>query len=101
VVSVSPKEVMLTTVKRAEDGEGWILRLWETTGKAQDAEVCVLGKAVGLVNLQARQVRTIRLCRGHSGWELSSACADERPNPETPAALMTCDETGGRTQRLN
>ncbi len=33
LVSVAPENVVLVNVKRAEDGEGWIVRLYETLGR--------------------------------------------------------------------
>ena len=33
VLSVSPESVELVAAKQAEDGSGWILRLWETAGR--------------------------------------------------------------------
>jgi len=38
-LSVEPENVLTTTLKVAEDGQGWILRLWECEG--QDSEVKV------------------------------------------------------------
>ena len=39
LIEVSPESVRLVTMKRAEDGAGWILRLYESEGRAVQARV--------------------------------------------------------------
>lgn len=41
--SVTPENIIVTGFKTAEDGEGWVLRLWECTGQATDAAIEVSG----------------------------------------------------------
>ena len=38
-LSVAPENVVLVNLKRAEDGDGWIVRLYETAGRSVAARV--------------------------------------------------------------
>ncbi len=52
-VSIAPENVVLTAVKKAEDGDGLILRLYEWAGKQNDVHITVPDGATGaaIVNL--------------------------------------------------
>jgi alpha-mannosidase len=39
LVSASPASVVIDTIKPAEDGEGWVVRLYESGGGRVDAEL--------------------------------------------------------------
>jgi len=65
-----PDNVILSALKRAEDGDGLVLRLWETAGRAGHGWV-------NLPELQARwrgrigpnEVKTLRLRRVGAAWQ--------------------------------
>lgn len=40
-IAIDKKEIDLGALKRSEDGKGWILRLTETTGQEQQAEIAI------------------------------------------------------------
>ena len=52
-LKIEPENVVLSALKRAEDGEGVILRFYETKGEETDAEITLFKepKAVRVVNL--------------------------------------------------
>ena len=62
-VSVAPEEFEVTVVKKAEDGDGIVLRGWETTGK--DAQVTMeFSRPIGeawLVNLAEGRISPLRV----------------------------------------
>ncbi len=41
VISISPSNIVLSALKMAESGNGWIVRMYEGAGKAADAELKV------------------------------------------------------------
>ncbi len=59
---VSVPNVLLTTLKRAEEGNGWILRLVETAGRATQAEVNVPAIAFkAALALNPMEIKTLRV----------------------------------------
>ncbi|MCK4396615.1 hypothetical protein KAW96_08485, partial [candidate division WOR-3 bacterium] len=52
-LKIEPGSVVLSALKRAEDGDGVILRFYETKGEETDAEITLFKepKAVRVVNL--------------------------------------------------
>lgn len=70
VVAVEPATVELVALKQAEDGRGWILRLWETSGKPGTASVRILGAPAGSVQLAPYQLTTLRVNHRPGQWRL-------------------------------
>lgn len=64
-IRVEPESVLATVLKKAEDGDGWIVRLFESSGTAcrADVDVPVIG-ARWSVEIGAFEVRTFRVSDG-------------------------------------
>lgn len=82
VISVTSDDVVLTALKKAEDGHGWMLRLWEETGVEREANIYVLGQAVGMVKLCPWQLLTVRLFVRKQKWVMQSDSLMERRSLE-------------------
>ncbi len=78
VISVDSDGVVMTALKKAEDGHGWVLHLWEETGNERRADICVLGKIVGTVKLYPWQLLTVRLFIRKQKWTMQSDNLMER-----------------------
>ncbi len=63
LISVTPQNVRLAALKRAEDGQGMVLRLVEVEGKAGEAQVRVAAGLLG--DAGAAEVETLEHERGH------------------------------------
>jgi len=62
LLEIEPESVVMTALKRAEDGDGVILRLQETAGRAADATVRASGvRAEGRLSLGPWQMGALRL----------------------------------------
>ncbi len=78
ILSVTPAAVQLVAAKRAEDGDGWIIRLWERTGGTQKAGVDVLGKRAADVTIGPWQLKTLRVRRDGARWSATETGLTER-----------------------
>jgi alpha-mannosidase len=60
---LSNRNVQITTIKQAENGEGWIIRLFEPTGRHQKTRLRILaGKPVRkTVTLQPFEIKTLKI----------------------------------------
>jgi alpha-mannosidase len=60
---LSNKNVQITTIKQAENGDGWIIRLFEPTGRRQKTLLRILaGKPIRrTVTLQPFEIKTLRI----------------------------------------
>ena len=67
-----PENVILSALKVAEDGDGLVLRLWETSGRAGEAwaRLPELG-AEWKGRIGANEVKTLRARRAKRGWRWS------------------------------
>lgn len=72
-LSVEPPEaVVLTALKRAEDGEDWVLRLYEPHGRAARARLRLALLGVSLdVTVGPNGIKSFRIGRDGSGREVS------------------------------
>ncbi len=68
-VDVGPAHVVLSALKQAEDGDGIILRLWETAGRAAQAWVALPELETRWQGpLRAHEIKTLRLHRVGTTW---------------------------------
>ena len=77
-----PENVILSALKRAEDGDGLVVRLWETAGQGGQAWVTLPGLKArwdGVVG--PSEIKTLLLQRGKRAWEWLEADLLERPLP--------------------
>jgi len=60
---LSNSNVQITTIKQAESGRGWIIRLFEPTGRRQKTQLRILvGKPIQkTVTLQAFEIKTLKI----------------------------------------
>jgi len=60
---LSNRNVQITTIKQAENGEGWIIRLFEPTGRHQKTRLRILaGKPIRkTVTLQPFEIKTLKI----------------------------------------
>ena len=60
---LSNRNVQITTIKQAENGEGWIIRLFEPTGRHQKTRLRILaGKPIWkTVTLQPFEIKTLKI----------------------------------------
>jgi len=60
---LSNSNVQITTIKQAENDEGWIIRLFETTGRRQKTQLRILaGKPIRkTVTLQPFEIKTLKI----------------------------------------
>jgi alpha-mannosidase len=60
---LSNRNVQITTIKQAENGEGWIIRLFEPTGRHQKTRLRILaGKPIQkTVTLQPFEIKTLKI----------------------------------------
>jgi alpha-mannosidase len=60
---LSNRNVQITTIKQAENGEGWIIRLFEPTGRHQKTQLRILaGKPIRkTVTLQPFEIKTLKI----------------------------------------
>ncbi|MHC4534393.1 MAG: glycoside hydrolase family 38 C-terminal domain-containing protein, partial [Planctomycetota bacterium] len=63
VVLLSNRNVQITTIKQAENGKGWIIRLFEPTGRRQKTRLSILaGTPVRkTVTLQPFEIKTLKI----------------------------------------
>jgi len=76
---VEPKRVALTALKPAQDGEGVVVRLWETTGKAAQCTVHWMGEKFR-VRIPGHAIRTLKLTRRADRWSHQFVNGIEHPN---------------------
>jgi alpha-mannosidase len=62
-VVLSNNNVQITTIKQSESGRGWIIRLFEPTGRRQKTQLRILiGKPIKkTVTLQPFEIKTLQL----------------------------------------
>jgi alpha-mannosidase len=62
-VLLSNRNVQITTIKQAEKGKGWIIRLFEPTGRRQRTRLRILaGTAIRkTVTLQPFEIKTLKI----------------------------------------
>lgn len=73
-LSHTGRHVCLEVLKCAEDGEGLVLRGYETDGVGEEISIEFLGEDLGSVCFGPHQIRTWRLSQHDGHWRL--ACAD-------------------------
>jgi hypothetical protein len=70
--------VSLEVLKRAEDGDGLVLRGYETTGRPETVEASLLGEPLGRLAFGPHEIKSWRLRRRGSGWTVSECDLLER-----------------------
>jgi len=68
VMELKPASLQLLALKRAEDGNGIILRVQETQGRATTPLLTWLGQKVSLGKVDGRKIATWRMVQGKKGW---------------------------------
>ena len=60
---LSNKDVQITTIKQAENGDGWIIRLFEPTGRHQKTQLRIMAaKPIRkTVTLQPFEIKTLKI----------------------------------------
>lgn len=74
---VAPDTLDLLALKPAEAGDGWILRLRETAGRATAARLHWLGQDLALGQVAPNAMATWRLAPAAGGWQASRVNAAE------------------------
>jgi alpha-mannosidase len=65
LMTVDGGTVMISALKQAEDGNGYILRLYESMGKAAEARIRIPGLCIdGTLPFAPFEIRTFRLTKG-------------------------------------
>jgi len=78
LAQLTPPTVQLLALKRAQDGDGLILRLQETAGRSVTPRLKLLGQSVALSKLPAHRIVTWRLRQTGRGWKATPTDATER-----------------------
>ncbi len=62
-VTLSNNRIQITTIKQAENGKSWILRLFEPTGQRQETQLCIaVGKPIQKkITLQPFEIKTFMI----------------------------------------
>jgi len=76
--TLEPHHVQLTALKPADDGQGWIVRLQETSGHAAQAKGDWLGHRVDFGQVSAWGLQTFRLISRRRGWKVTPSDIQER-----------------------
>ena len=63
LVTSSNKNVQITTIKQAEDGQGWIIRLFEPTGRKQKTQLRIkAGKSMRKnLTMKSFEIKTLKV----------------------------------------
>jgi len=77
-LSVTGRNVSLDVLKRAEDGDGLVLRGYETAGRPERIEPSLLGAPLGGLDFGPFEIKSWRLRRAGGGWALSECDLLER-----------------------
>ncbi len=76
--SLAPSTMKLLSLKPAENGQGLILRLQETSGKSTTPQLNWLGRKLDLGSIEAFKIATWRLMAGSFGWKVDRSDTIER-----------------------
>lgn len=68
ILSLAPDSVRLLAFKPAADGDGFVLRIQETSDKPSAPKLKILGRAVKLRPTRPDAIQTYRLTRTRIGW---------------------------------
>ena len=80
VISIEPEEVELSAFKRAESGNGYVLRLFETTGNAREFKINIMGDEAGMAEIGAWEILTLSLQKDAGNWKISRISLTESSN---------------------
>ena len=78
LLEVRPAGLQLLALKPAEDGEGWVLRLRETSGQAVKAAITWCGRPLKLGTVAARGIASWRLRTLAGAWSAVRVNTQER-----------------------
>jgi alpha-mannosidase len=78
LLEVRPAGLQLLALKPAEDGDGWVLRVRETSGKAVQAAVTWCGRELCLGTVAAHGIASWRLRTLAGGWSVAAVNTQER-----------------------
>lgn len=78
-VSAEPANVRVEVLKDPYEGEGVVMRAYETEGQPAELRLTILGEPVGPLSLGAYAIGTWRLTRDEGGWRAQACDLLERP----------------------
>jgi alpha-mannosidase len=90
-MKVTPENVIATVMKRPEEGEGLVIRVYEAHGKSCTAEIALpfFGKKLK-IEMKAHEIKTIRVMP-EKEWKMEEVNLLEelghRPRPDSRCAL--------------
>ncbi len=89
-LSTTAPSLCLEVLKGAEDGDGLVLRGYETLGRACTGQVTFLGHDLGEVSLEPHEIKSWRLFCDSGYWTLHECDLVERP--KACCCCCTCEQ---------